>query len=402
MPRVSPSGGSGGIALTVFFLSGLLMAFPGAILPSWGYHLSYNFVEVGRYFLFMALGVVASAPAGDWLARSRGTRTVVVLGCVVAAISLAGLGFASPPHTWHWRAAGVAGVGLAAGLLNSSAFQALSRLYERDSAATVNMAGTLFGLGCFVMAMIASGSILFYTAQSTLVLLSTIPLFAAGIYARRTFPAPVEHVHKPLREVLTDVRSPGAVLFSVLLLFQFGNEWSVAGWLAVYLVHRVGVSPESALNMLGVYWLALTLGRIGAQALLPRIGHGFILSGSAIAAIFGSLILAFTNNAFGAWTGLLMLGLGFAPIYPLVVEKIGHRFPNYHPGFFNGLLSFGITGGLVAPWALGYAASLWGIQMVMLLPFAGAFFVLFLILLLWIEARIMASPPSSDRSAIGS
>lgn len=377
------------------------MAFPGAILPSWGYHLSYNFVEVGRYFLFMALGVVASAAAGDALARAKGTRVVVVLGCAVAAASLAGLAFASPPVSWWWRAAGVAGVGFAAGILNSSAFQALSHLYERDPAATVNMAGTLFGIGCFLMAMIASGSILFYTSHSTLLLLAVVPLFGAGLYYGRRFPEPVAHVHKPLREVLTDVRSPGAVLFTMLLFFQFANEWSVAGWLAVYLVHRVGVSPDSALTMLGVYWLALTLGRIGAQALLPRMGHGIILFGSAIAAIAGSLILAFTNNAFGSWSGLLLLGLGFAPIYPLVVEKIGHRFPNYHPGFYNGLLSFGITGGLVAPWTLGYAASWWGIQMVMLLPFAGAFIVLVLILLLWLEARLTASPSSPGRSASG-
>lgn len=377
------------------------MAFPGAILPSWGYHLSYNFVEIGRYFLFMALGVVASAAVADRLAGAKGTRAVVLLGCGAAAASLAGLAFASPPVAWWWRAAGVAGVGFAAGTLNSSAFQALSQLYERDPAATVNMAGTLFGIGCFLMAMLASGSILFYTSTSTLLLLAIVPLFAAGLYYRRRFPEPVAHIHKPLREVLTDVRSPGAVLFTMLLFFQFGNEWSVAGWLAVYLVHRVGVSPDSALEMLGVYWLALTLGRVGAQALLPRMGHGIILSGSAIAAIFGSLILAFTNNAFGSWTGLLLLGLGFAPIYPLVVEKIGHRFPNYHPGFYNGLLSFGITGGLVAPWLLGYAASFWGIQMVMLLPFIGAFLVLVLILLLWIEARLTASPSSPGRSASG-
>jgi fucose permease len=387
IPKALPAT-SGRIALTVFFFSGLLMAFPGAILPSWGYHLSYNFVEVGRYFLFMALGIALSAATGERLTRSKGTRVAVVLGCVAAALSLSWLAIASPPMPWFWRAAGVFGVGFAGGMLNSSAFQALSSLYERDPAATVNMAGTLFGLGCFAMAMIASGSILFYTARSTLVLLAVFPAFAAGLYYKRSFPAPTERVDRPLREILTDVRSAGAVLFSMLLFFQFGNEWSVAGWVAVYLVHRVGLSPDSALAMLGAYWLALTLGRIGAQALLPRIGHGVILSGSAIAAILGSLILAFTNNSFGSWSGLLLQGLGFAPIYPLVVEKIGHRFPNYHPGFYNGLLSFGITGGLIAPWALGYAASWWGIQTVMLLPFGGAFIVLVLILLLWLEARL--------------
>ena len=33
-------------------------------------------------------------------------------------------------------------------------------------------------------------------------------------------------------------RSPGAVLFALLLFIQFGNEWSIAGWLPLFLIRR--------------------------------------------------------------------------------------------------------------------------------------------------------------------
>ena len=140
-----------------------------------------------------------------------------------------------------------------------------------------------------------------------------------------------------------------------------------------------------------VYWLALLVGRIAAQALLPRVSHGKLLIASCLAAILGSVILITTNNRFGAWSGILMLGTGFAMIYPLAVEKIGHRFPNYHPGFYNGIFSFGIVGGLLAPWTLGFAAEAWGIQAVMLLPLAGTMMVFLLVVLLWIENRLTAT-----------
>ncbi len=367
------------------------MAFPGAILPAWGYHLNYNFAEVGRFFLFVAAGVIGAAPAGERVARKNGIATALALGCGVAAVSLAGLSQTGPHAPWWWRAAGLAGVGMGAGILHSAAFRSLSSLYDREPAATVNMAGTLFGLGSFAMAMIASGALFVYTPASTLLLLAAIPALGAGLYWRSASAAPVPHLERGVAEVLNDVRSPGAVLFSLLLFLQFGNEWSVAAWVAVFLVHRVGVSPETALHMLALYWLALTLGRIAAQALLARIGHGALLFSSAFAAMIGSLVVAFTNNVFGAWSGLLLMGLGFAAIYPLVTEKIGHRFPDYHPGFFNGLLSFGIMGGLVTPWILGYLAGQWGIQTVMLAPFIGSFLVLVLILLLWLETKLTGS-----------
>jgi fucose permease len=102
------------------------------------------------------------------------------------------------------------------------------------------------------------------------------------------------------------------------------------------------------------------------------------------------MILALTDNLFGAISGTLLVGFGFAPIYPLVVEKIGARFPHYHPGFFNGIFSIALTGGMLAPALLGYAAEYAGIQVVMALPMIGSIVVVILVLLIWLEAKFIA------------
>jgi fucose permease len=148
------------------------------------------------------------------------------------------------------------------------------------------------------------------------------------------------------------------------------------------------VSPESSLILLAVYWLALLVGRIVALSVLPHLGHGKLLAASVLGALFGCTILLATNNLFGAVTGILLVGGGFAPIYPLVVEKIGGRFSHYHPGFFNGLFSFGLTGGLLAPWSLGLFTDRWGISVVMALPLLGTLMVFLLLLLIWAETRL--------------
>jgi hypothetical protein len=113
-----------------------------------------------------------------------------------------------------------------------------------------------------------------------------------------------------------------------------------------------------------------------------------MLLAAALTAMFGCLVLIATNNRFGAIAGILLVGAAFAPVYPLVVERIGSRFPYYHPGFYNGIFSFGMAGGLLAPCALGYAASVWGVQIVMALPLAGSAIVFLLLLLVWLEARL--------------
>jgi len=374
------------------------MALPGAMLPVWGYHLSNEYSEVGNYFLANCLGVLVSVKLGDSLHARKDVRTALIWAATLASLSLLALAFAAPPVHWGWRAAALFVVGIAAGLLNSSAFQSTSALFVRDPAATVNFAGALFGFGCLITALLLSSTFyLFQETDSRLPILLALVFAGAAYFCRtRRFQTPVEHTDQTLRQVWEDVRSPGAVMFSLLLFFQSGNEWSVAGWLAIFLGHRIGADPSTTLMMLAVYYLALLLGRIVAQALLPKVGHTTLLFASSGAALFGSFILAFTPNRLGAWTGILMLGGGFAMIYPLVVEKIGHRFPNYHPGFYNGLFSIGLIGGLLAPWTLGFLASYFGIGIVMLVPFLGTGMVLLLTLAIWIETKLF-SPAATAR-----
>ena len=181
------------------------------------------------------------------------------------------------------------------------------------------------------------------------------------------------------------------MLFSLVLFFQFGNEWAIAGWLPLFLSQRLGLSPSTSILMLALYWLALLIGRIAAQWILPNVVHAKLLAGCVLAAVFACIILIATDNQFGAVVGVLLLGGAFAPIYPLMVERIGKRFPDYHPGLYNGIFSFAIAGGLLAPCALGYFAGVFGVGTVMGLPLAGSVIVFVLLVLSWLEARLHSS-----------
>jgi fucose permease len=81
-------------------------------------------------------------------------------------------------------------------------------------------------------------------------------------------------------------------------------------------------------------------------------------------------------------------GLGFAAVYPLVVERVGARFSYYHPVYFNGIFSVAFTGGLLAPWLVGMLASVMGIGAVMLVAVVGTLAVFVLLILIWIESKL--------------
>ena len=183
-------------------------------------------------------------------------------------------------------------------------------------------------------------------------------------------------------------RTVGAILFALLLFFQFGNEWSIAGWLPLYLITRLGMSPAQSLWLLAVYWVSLTMGRLVVSFLLSRVRASRLLFASAAGALFGCFTLVMTNNTFGAVMGILLIGGGFASIYPLLAARMGKRFPDYHPGFFNGIFSIALAGGMLSPWILGMLAARYGMGVVMLWPALGTCMVVALLLGLWLESRV--------------
>ncbi len=375
-------------ALSGFLLSGLLFAFPGGILPAWGHHVTSEYLTISLYFVALAAGSIVSAFLSPVLLRRRGTAFTLAAGCAVAAAAMLLLAASIPPAPAWQRMLGLAVIALGADTLHTAIFHSIAPVYRHDPAATANLTGMMFGTGCFALALLLAGTFSVYTASSMLLLLAVIPAFAAAGFGRTRFEETELPPHRPVREILREIRNPGAVLLSSLVFFQMGAEWSIAGWLPLFLIQRLGISPGAALLMLALYWFSLTLGRIAVQAILPRVSHARLLFSSVLAAMLGCGILIATNNRFGAATGIVMAGGAFAAIYPLIAERIGHRFPNYHPGFYNDSVSLALASGLLAPAALGLVAWQWGVRYTMLVPMFSSVVVFLLVGLIWVESRL--------------
>ncbi len=381
-------------SLSGFFLCGVLLSFLGMILPAWGYHLLSQFKLVGFYFLALGGGQLIGLRVSRHLLNRLSVQSILILSSLIAAIGLTLLGLYAPPAPFPWRIGGLVTIGAAAGLLSTTVFHAITPVYRQDPAGTLNLSGMLYGSGCLACSLLVAATYYVYTPGSILYWIAAIAVLLGYYFRRGKFPkTPAldqlrSEERRSLQSVARDFQSPGAMLFGLLLFFQFGNEGALAGWLPLLLVQRLGVSPSTALWILAEYWFFLVVGRGVAQALLPRVSHPRLLLASVLAAIVGCMILATTVSVFGAVMAVFFVGSGFAMIYPLVTEKIGNRFQYYHPGFYNGIFSFASAGAILAPFSVGYLTDWFGISAVMVLPLLGTLTVFLLLVLISIETRL--------------
>lgn len=394
-PGISTSaltGARGG--LVAFLISGLLMSLLGAVLPAWRYHIEPAFLLIGSYFLFQNVGIVLGTSLGALMLRRKGIRAGLAFSCVLAAAGLMALGVFSPPAHFAWRLGALFLVGLGAGGIHTGALHAIVPAYDHEPASTLSLAGVLFNLGALATALIVAGTFFAYTIQATLIVMAAGPALAAVLYSRVREAGANWTEKTSWRDALRDFRSPAAILFALLLFFQLGNEGALAGWLALFLIQRLGMSPVTSLMLLSLFWALLLAGRVTGIWLMRRVPSGRLLAFAVLAPMFGSTILAFTDNLFGAITAVVFMAGGFALILPLVMERIAGRFPYFHPGYFSGIFSLALTGGFLAPATVGYFAHFLGIGVVAWLPLLGSVAVFLLYWILVLESKLSHRPPA--------
>ena len=393
----------GGPWIAGFLLFGILVGLPGSLLITWQYHIDAPPQIVGLHFLSLNAGYVLCAFVAQRLLLRWSARAVAAGFAALALASLLLLSYLPPPAPLNFRIAALAAVGGASGGLLASLLYALAPEFAASAAAVTNRAGLLFGSGCLLSTLVVG--VTYFTRWLPLptLILSAVPLtvLALLVFGRNRKNWPVaRHENDPFRDSTKDLRSIAAVLFTLLLSFQFANELVIAGWLPLFFIHRMGSNPVWAVYALAAYFFALMAGRLIAQKLLPRVNHRNLLLAAMSTAILGCVLLSMTDSLDGACIAVVVIGGSFAPIFPLVAEKLDDRF-SYQPRFYNNIFAIAIGGAMCVPWLLGYVAAL-DMRYVMLLPATGSMAVLILMLLIMLEAQLMSGSGTETAGMGGS
>jgi fucose permease len=129
-------------------------------------------------------------------------------------------------------------------------------------------------------------------------------------------------VKKRLRRSLSYVVHKKGLLAGMLLfLFYVGSETSVGIWSASYLRTARAVSIEDAGIWVSMFYGSITVGRVITGFFVEKIGtRKSIWIGITVSVIgFISLSLPFATNILCP-LGLILIGLGFAPVYPCTMQ----------------------------------------------------------------------------------
>lgn len=322
------------LLLAVIYVSFISLGLPdsllGAAWPSiyqgFGVPVSYS----GVIFCIISVGTVLSSLQSDRMTRRFGTGGVTAISVAMTAAAL--FGFSVSSSFWAmclWAIPYGLGAGSVDAALNN--YVAL-HFASRHMSWLHCMWGIGASVGPYIMGAALSSRAGWQTGYRvisvmqmvlTIIILLSLPLWKTklGTNAEEREAVPAEAL--TLKQIF---RISGVKEVLVTFFCYCSLEQTTSLWASSYLVLNRGIAPETAAGFASLFFVGITVGRALCGFLtlkfddtqMVRMGQGIIAIG--IAAFLLPLGEAVTL------AGLLLVGLGCAPIYPSIIHATPGRF----------------------------------------------------------------------------
>ncbi|MDI6849635.1 MAG: MFS transporter [Candidatus Saccharicenans sp.] len=366
------------------FVFGIVMAILGAILPQLVGRLNLERAQAGNLFFFMNLGMLAATLVFGPVVDRFGYKLLLALSSLVVGLAFAGLAFSA---SYQMVMLSVVFLGLAGGVLNGGSNALVNDLHPRRRAAALNFLGIFFGFGAMLVPLIIGGFLKQLGLRPVVLIPAGLSLAPFVLFSIFSFPRPKLAQGFPLKDVKHITSSGLLWLTAFILFFQSGNEFSIGGWLSSYFQERYSFSLSHSALVLSGYWFFLIVGRFIYPALNRVWKRETVVLAGAFLALVAVTGLIFSPDGRPAVMLALLVGLGFAAIYPTTLAVIGEKFPQFSGTAFSLAISTGLLGGMLSPWLIGRVSQNHSLRTALLVPLFNL--VMILILQLAVRKKIL-------------
>ncbi len=360
------------LLLATVYLAFISLGLPDSVLgvawPGMRASLGQDLASAGLITLVLTVGSALSSFVGGRVLARWGTGPVVTVSGLLTGLAL--LGFALSPSFALLLLLAVP-LGLGAGAVDARLNQFVAAHY---SARHMNWLHGCWGVGATLGPLIMASALTSATGwrqgylwiggvQLGLVLLFLLVL---PLWQRHQAQAAESAAVSP-----TTPKGPAPTLAlwlaPALYLAYAAVEISTGLWAGSLLVDGRGLDAKTAALWVSCFFGAIMLGRFATGLLTLRLGNRQLVRlGIAVASVGAAL---FSSNALPAplsLAGLVLLGLGCAPIYPCLMHETARRFePVTAAKVISRQVGFAYVGAAIVPAALGYLATAAGLGAIM-------------------------------------
>lgn len=317
--------------LPIIYLAFISLGLPdsaiGSAWPTMAPDLGAGTSWVGGVTIIITAGTILSSLMSVRVVERFGTGKVTVASVVLTAAAL--LGFSASDAFWQLCLWAVP-YGIGAGAVDAALNAYVALHYKSQHMSWLHC---MWGIGASGGPMIMAACINGWSwgagflalgavqAAIAVVLTLSLPLWRE----RRVLHHAEER--RPARRSRRELLRMRGVLAVLVCFFCYNALETTCGtWAATYCVQARGIDAATAASWASLFYVGITLGRAVSGFVTMRVGdRDMIRLGQVLAAVGVVLVLLPAGNA-ALLPGLVLIGVGCAPIYPAVIHATPARF----------------------------------------------------------------------------
>lgn len=317
------------IIYIAFISLGLPDSLLGAAWPVMYGELGIPISYAGIVTMIIAAGTIVSSLLSDWLMRKVGAGVITAVSVFMTAAALFGF---SASHSFLLLCLWAVPYGLGAGAVDAALNNYVALHF---SSRHMNWLHCFWSVGAaaspYIMSYCLTGGFGWNNGYRSVAVVQTILTAALFLSLplwkrRRLEGAEGESAAKAL-SLPRAIKIKG-VPFVLIMFFGYCALEQAAGlWASSYLVQFRGVDTDTAAWSASLFYLGITAGRFLCGFVAERLGDRRLIRIGILTMIGGVLLIALPVP-YDAFTlaGLLIVGLGCAPVYPSVIHSTPANF----------------------------------------------------------------------------
>ncbi len=350
------------IIIYIAFISlGLPDSMLGAAWPVMQGELGLPLAGAGLVSMIVSGGTIASSLLSGVLIRRLGTGKLTLISVLMTALALLGY---SLSKNYLWLCLFAVPLGLGAGAVDA----ALNDFVARNFAARhMNWLHSFWGVGAttgpLIMAFMLNQTGRWQMGYRTVAIVqfTLVAILAFSLPLWRHFPTPPSPPTPTGKGKGQKIRgmTPNLVAFFAYCAV----EASTGLWAASFLVEQRGLSSVLAAGGASAYYLGITLGRFFNGFLSSHFDAKNLVRGGQAMILLG-IGLLFLPLPILSLAGLMIIGLGCAPIYPTLLHETPRRFGAENSASLMGIqMATAYVGLTLMPPLLGLTVDRFGLQL---------------------------------------
>ncbi len=358
--------------LSIIYLAFVSLGLPDGVLGvAWTamrLDLHQPLAAVGLLTITLTVSSGLSTVVSGYVLNKLGTGPVVMISGFLTGLAL--LGFSLAP-AFGWLLLLAVPLGLGAGAVDAGLNHFVAAHY---SSRHMNWLHGCWGIGAtlgpFIMGAALAGAG-WQSGYQTIALLqlslALVLLLSLSLWKRENAKPPAE-VHSDAQQArIKPVSTLATWLAPLGFLLYVAAEAGTGLWAASILVSSRGTSAATAGWWVALFFGSITAGRFGVGLVANRLGNRRLIRLGILIATAGAVVFAIPAlPAPLSLLGLVVMGLGCAPIYPSMMHETARRFPPKLAAIVIGRqVGLSYVGGAGVPAACGLLAAYAGLPMVM-------------------------------------